>query len=461
MVPVRQDPRHRDRAERRHRSACRGLITPSLDEMVVRRASEMERRGIDAAAPDRRRDDQPAAHGGEDRAGVRAADGARARRLARRRRRRRACSTRDAARAFDAREPRRCRSSCASSTRQRERKPLLPYRRRRARTACDRLVAPTTSPAPAFLGARGRSTSPLAELRAVHRLDVLLHGLGAEGQVSRRSSSTRSTAPRRASCSTNAQALLDRDRRREAAARRAASTASGRRDADGDDIVVYTDEARRRAGALPDAAPAGGERDGRPNLSLADFVAPRGSGVTDYLGAFAVTAGHRRRRAGARASRRSTTTTTRSWSRRSPTGWPRRSPSTCTSARAATGATDRPRRSRSEDLIEREVPRHPPGVRLPGVPRPHARSASCSTLLDAERAGHRADRDLRDDAGRERQRPLLRAPARRATSPSAASAATRSRTTRARKGMPLDEVERWLRPNLGYEPAPDTAGVGA
>jgi 5-methyltetrahydrofolate--homocysteine methyltransferase len=31
--------------------------------------------------------------------------------------------------------------------------------------------------------------------------------------------------------------------------------------------------------------------DGRPNLSLADFVAPRESGVPDYLGMFAVTAG--------------------------------------------------------------------------------------------------------------------------------------------------------------------------
>jgi 5-methyltetrahydrofolate--homocysteine methyltransferase len=30
---------------------------------------------------------------------------------------------------------------------------------------------------------------------------------------------------------------------------------------------------------------------GRPNLALADFVAPRGSGIEDYVGAFAVTAG--------------------------------------------------------------------------------------------------------------------------------------------------------------------------
>jgi len=31
---------------------------------------------------------------------------------------------------------------------------------------------------------------------------------------------------------------------------------------------------------------------GTPNLSLADFIAPRESGVRDFLGAFAVTAGH-------------------------------------------------------------------------------------------------------------------------------------------------------------------------
>ena len=33
------------------------------------------------------------------------------------------------------------------------------------------------------------------------------------------------------------------------------------------------------------------QSDGQPNLSLADFVAPRDSGVGDFIGAFAVTAG--------------------------------------------------------------------------------------------------------------------------------------------------------------------------
>ena len=59
-----------------------GLITPSLDEMVMV-AREMERAAHDAAAAHRRRHDEPPAHGGQDRAGVLAAGRARARRVAR------------------------------------------------------------------------------------------------------------------------------------------------------------------------------------------------------------------------------------------------------------------------------------------------------------------------------------------------------------------------------------------
>ncbi len=60
-------------------------------------------------------------------------------------------------------------------------------------------------------------------------------------------------------------------------------------------IEVYADESREKVLArltmprqLMDKRGTG-----RPNFCLADFVAPRESGVADYLGAFAVTAGHR------------------------------------------------------------------------------------------------------------------------------------------------------------------------
>ena len=62
--------------------------------------------------------------------------------------------------------------------------------------------------------------------------------------------------------------------------------------ADGDDIVVFADEARRAPSAvlhtLRQQLP---RREGRANVALADFVAPRASGLADYIGAFAVTAG--------------------------------------------------------------------------------------------------------------------------------------------------------------------------
>ncbi|MGE4014080.1 MAG: vitamin B12 dependent-methionine synthase activation domain-containing protein, partial [Alphaproteobacteria bacterium] len=63
--------------------------------------------------------------------------------------------------------------------------------------------------------------------------------------------------------------------------------------ADGDDIVLYTDETRRdemaRVHTLRQQMNKDG--DGRHNLALADFVAPVESGRADYLGGFVVTAG--------------------------------------------------------------------------------------------------------------------------------------------------------------------------
>src|SRR5439155_11246819 len=62
--------------------------------------------------------------------------------------------------------------------------------------------------------------------------------------------------------------------------------------ADGDDVIVHKNEDRREVFArFPMLRQQEAQPDGRPNLSLADFVAPRGSGIPDYLGMFAVTAG--------------------------------------------------------------------------------------------------------------------------------------------------------------------------
>ena len=60
----------------------------------------------------------------------------------------------------------------------------------------------------------------------------------------------------------------------------------------GDDIVFYTDESRSvRLAVFPCLRQQFAKGPGRPNLCLADFVAPAASGVADYAGAFVVTAG--------------------------------------------------------------------------------------------------------------------------------------------------------------------------
>jgi len=62
--------------------------------------------------------------------------------------------------------------------------------------------------------------------------------------------------------------------------------------ADGDDIVLYTDEARTAELArLHTLRQQMTKSEGRANVALADFIAPIGA-ADDYIGGFAVTAGH-------------------------------------------------------------------------------------------------------------------------------------------------------------------------
>lgn len=60
----------------------------------------------------------------------------------------------------------------------------------------------------------------------------------------------------------------------------------------GDDIEVYTDESRSKIRTVFHTLRQQAEkRSGVDNIALSDFIAPKASGVKDYLGAFAVTAG--------------------------------------------------------------------------------------------------------------------------------------------------------------------------
>ena len=241
-------------------------------------------------------------------------------------------------------------------------------------------------PVPWFVGRR--VVEPRARgAGAVHRLDVLLLRLGAQGTLpgdSRRSDDRR--APR-ASSTTNAQGVLDR------IIREKRLTARGvygfwPANALGDDIVVYKDDARRaeiaRFHMLRQQEPIA---DGRPNRSLADFVAPKESLAPDYIGAFAVTAGIGAddAREGVRGPARRLQRDHRQGAGRPAGRGVRRVP-----ARAGAPGLGLRQATRScppTTCIAEKYPRHPAGVRLSGVSGPQRRKRTLFTLLDAPAVG--------------------------------------------------------------------------
>jgi 5-methyltetrahydrofolate--homocysteine methyltransferase len=61
----------------------------------------------------------------------------------------------------------------------------------------------------------------------------------------------------------------------------------------GDDVEIYFDENRDAVRTMvPFIRQQMKKTSGRPNFCLADFIAPKNSGVADYIGGFAVTTGH-------------------------------------------------------------------------------------------------------------------------------------------------------------------------
>ena len=61
----------------------------------------------------------------------------------------------------------------------------------------------------------------------------------------------------------------------------------------GEDIEIYADESRHALAMVWNGLRQQHQRPpGQPNLCLADFIAPKETGVPDWIGAFAVTAGH-------------------------------------------------------------------------------------------------------------------------------------------------------------------------
>ena len=172
-----------------------GLITPSLDEMThvaVRDGAP----GVHDPAADRWRDDVADPHRGQDRAGLLRAGRPRPRRVAGGRRGRRARPG-GPARGVRGRDPRRVRDGPARASRVAGQGEAPDRRRGPRQPRADRLVR--GDPAPPDVP-RAADVQRLSARRArrVHRLDAVLHDLGDARRLSRRSSTTRGWARRRA-----------------------------------------------------------------------------------------------------------------------------------------------------------------------------------------------------------------------------------------------------------------------
>ena len=235
------------------------------------------------AAAHRRRDDQPAAHGGQDRAGVLGRRRARARRLARRGRRvERALADAGAClREAGARRPGTRARDCIRSAR---------------RSRCSRCARPArigskvdwaaeTLPTPSFTGRR-EVTLTVAQLRPYIDWTFFFNAWELKGKLPTIFDHPQYGDEAR-SLYEHAQQMLDRLEAGALICR--AVYGFWPANADGDDVVLYEDAARRQELArFPMLRQQEPKSDTKPNRSLADFVAPVGQGA-DHVGAFAVT----------------------------------------------------------------------------------------------------------------------------------------------------------------------------
>jgi 5-methyltetrahydrofolate--homocysteine methyltransferase len=145
-------------------------------------------------------------------------------------------------------------------------------------------------PVPSFLGSRTIAPVPLETLRPYIDWTFFFHAWELKGRVPQIFDHPRYGQAAR-ELYENANGLLDRivgERSLEARAVYGFWPAAS----DGDDLVLYADEGRvTERVRFPMLRQQDPIADGKPNRSLADFIAPRASGVRDYVGAFAVTAG--------------------------------------------------------------------------------------------------------------------------------------------------------------------------
>ncbi|HEU5181383.1 MAG TPA: methionine synthase [Candidatus Polarisedimenticolia bacterium] len=225
--------------------------------------------------------------------------------------------------------------------------------------------------------------------------------------------------------------------------------------ADGDDIVIFTDEARRqeaaRACMLRQQLPGA---DGRPRLCLADFIAPLETRRPDYLGAFAVTAGIGLTELVRRFEQEHddyNAILARALTDRLAEAFAEKLHE---QARREWGYGREESLSR-EDLIRESYRGIRPAPGYPACPD-HSEKRTLWKLLDAETAaGIRLTESFAMDPAASVCGWYFAHPESRYFSVGKIGR-DQVAVYAARKRMPLEEAERWLAPNLAYDPAPAT-----
>ncbi|HEX4415709.1 MAG TPA: methionine synthase, partial [Lacipirellulaceae bacterium] len=220
---------------------------------------------------------------------------------------------------------------------------------------------------------------------------------------------------------------------------------------EGDDILVYADDSRQREICHFQALRQQWERKGQTAFySLADFIAPRDSGRQDYIGAFAVTAGIGADELAAKFNRDLddyNAILVKALADRLAEAFAEHLHA---EARRDWGYGNDEKLS-SEDFVNEKYRGIRPAPGYPAQPD-HTEKSTLFQLLDAERATgiHLTESFAMHPAASVSGLYFAHPSARyfavdRITKDQVESYAKR-------KGLPLADIERWLSPNLGYDP---------
>ena len=168
-------------------------------------------------------------------------------------------------------------------------KPLLPIARARAnRFTCN--WATVEIPVPSFLGVKVISNQPLGALVPFIDWSPFFHTWELKGRYPTIFEDA-TVGPKAKELHEDALRLLDQIIQRKLFTAKAAYGIFAAASI-GDDIQLYTDESRKKPLTVIHMLRQQTEKpQGQPNLALGDFVAPEDSGRKDHLGVFAVTAG--------------------------------------------------------------------------------------------------------------------------------------------------------------------------